>query len=211
MRSSIAFIAAALLAASCVAASESQLVFLNITGMSNGTYVLTIADESITVAPVKVISPTPSPTPTPTPTPVPTPTPGLSEFAKVIKISAEKATADPNRQETAAALAAAVIELKKLVDAKTITTYQQVSQATAFLWDNTVKTAEPWKPTRTAVMDQLAKLAQEGAQAGGYAACLDDVADGLLASAPKAKAEAGGLLLKLLLAILIKTILPLIK
>lgn len=205
MRSSIAFVVT-LLAASYVAASESQLVFLNITGMSNGTYVLTISDESITVAPVKIISPTPSPTPPPTP-----PTPGLSEFAKVIKTSAEKATADPNRQETAAALAAAVIELKKLVDAKTITTYQQVSQATAFLWDNTVKTAEPWKPTRTAVMDQLAKLAQEGAQAGGYAACLDDVADGLLASAPKAKAEAGGLLLKLLLAILIKTILPLIK
>lgn len=212
---SLALCFAALALLCTAAAASDELKLLDITSTSPGQYLLTVAaDGSISLQAARVLTVNPVPPKPPEPPSV------LTERAKAVKAVAEKATADPNRAQTTVALAAAMVQVKKLVDAETLKDYATISAATAFMFDQVLSrtgSEKAWAPVRKLVMDELAKLAQEGVSAGEYSKYLQEVADGLTASAPgvmlgQSPAEAidWAKLLPMLLEIFVKYVLPLL-
>ena len=172
-----------------------------------GTYIL---QDGKLIGPVAVIRPGDSPVPPQPPGPNPPPTPGLSERATAIKTAAMAATADSDRAGTVANLVEAHQQLQPLIGDK-INGYEQVAWTAKLLWNKAEgSNSQAWAPTRKIVFDELAKLAQEGADDVAYAAYFGEIVAGLTASVPEGmRQEAGGEFLKWLL-MFIKEILPIL-
>jgi hypothetical protein len=151
------------------------------------SYLVTIDAQGVAVVfPLKsMIRPGPAPTPIP-----PSPPDVLTERAKAIKAAAEKATSDPDRANTAKGLAALYREIAKLVrqpgqvkDEQSLASAVSVATNT-FLSSRDPKAAPAWQPTRDLFGTQWTVLKARQSLLVEYAILLDEVANGLDASAP---------------------------
>ncbi len=158
-------------------------------GNKPGIYFLRVtvgADGTATITPItKVVSltdPAPGPVP-PGPAPV-----VMTERAKVVKAAADKVQGDPNREATAQALAALYRECAKRAKVGEIDTsdnlLKMLRMSTDLLLSQTGAPPASWQPVRDAVSVQWATVAAKGGGVGDYATLLDEVANGLDASAP---------------------------
>lgn len=183
------------------------------TGNTPGTYYLKVtvaSDGSATVSPLSqvynLVNPTPGPGPGPIIPPEPTP---LTARGKAIQAAAEKVT-DPNREDTAQALAMLYRELGKQVRIGKIADVQSLQTAVKMGGDMllTGKTA-PWQPVRDLLSTQWAGVTAQGGKVADYGVLLEEAANGLDASAPSKaiKPETLALILKIIeivMALLIK-------
>lgn len=132
---------------------------------------------------VVVLSDNPTPTPVP---PVP-PNP-VSGRVKKLYDAALLAVGDPARNQTALELSVLYRESAKKVRDGTISGMQNftafVKAATDMVLDSSAK-SQAWMPFKTALTDEIVKLAQEGANDEAYAKLLDDASVGCESSAPK--------------------------
>ncbi len=169
-----------------VLADDVAVVF---DGNKPGSYIVTVDGlGGITASPLsKVVRIGPSPTPQP---PTPDPSPVLTDRAKAIRDVAMKATADPDRANTAKGLAVLYREVAKLVrqpgQVKDVTSLvTAVSTATnTFLVSRGPNIPAVWQPTRDQFGNQWTTLTAKGAPLTDYATLLDEAASGLDASAP---------------------------
>lgn len=118
------------------------------------------------------------------PQPPPTPVPDeLSSRARQIKKVADAVVGDPKREETAGNLAALTREIAKIMGDK-ITGHSQLTVALTAGYSRVLGgAANQWAPFRETMSRQMTTLVQDGASDAQYAAYLDEVADGLEASA----------------------------
>lgn len=202
----ISFAAAVIAAAMAMASEPVKLIRLPSTP---GVYLVTVTADAVTIESATVITPTTPPTPPQPPQPPQPDT--LTTRAKAIKTAADKATTDPNRAKTAANLGAAMDQVSKGCG-QTFKTYDQIGQAAVWMFDKVVD-AQPnaWKPTRKLIVDEMAKMAQDGATDAQFGAYLGEVASGCNASVPaNAPKEINIDFIMKLLDFFIKYILPLI-
>ena len=169
----------ALLVAPLSLAAEKSLV--DFTGQP-GKYLVTVdAAGKLTIESVKIIKVGSSPAPVPDPDPAPTPV--LTERATAVRDAAAKATADPNRDETATKLAVLYGEIAKRIRAGEVKGVDAISFVAKAGADAVIGTnAATWKPTKDVLGAQVVKLAQEGGKDGDYAKLLDEASAGLTAS-----------------------------
>ena len=173
------------------APTATQVVAVGIQA-NDGLYVLRIEGGEVAgLAPLPIISPNgPAPQPNPNPNPNPQPS-DLTDFAKEVRDAALLATTDPDREATAATLAAAFRELAKKVVSGDLTDREMIALATKItitqvLRGKSTAAQNAWGTARAAIGDQFDEIAQAGGSDGDYADCLNEAADGLQASAPNA-------------------------
>lgn len=132
----------------------------------------------------------PSPTP-PGPGPGPAPVDVLTARAKAIKAAADKITADPNREETAANLAGLWELIRQQVVAGKVTGQADI----AFLIDagnrKVLKPTQvkPWKPVTDLFAQQWNDQARDNSGDEALSAYLAEAVSGMRASAPNYNAE----------------------
>jgi hypothetical protein len=113
------------------------------------------------------------------------PDPVLTERAKLVRDAAAKASADPNKDETAMKLSVLYSEIAKKVGQEIKgqeTISFTIKMATDQVIGTNAATVAAWKPTRDAMTVQFTKLAQEGAKDADYAKWLNEVSTGVQAS-----------------------------
>lgn len=180
----------------CVAPLSAQSVTaVDVTGLSDGNYVLTIRSGQATLRPLVLVPVGPLPTPTPGPIPVPTPTPSptLSERAKAIMEAAKLVQGDTDRAGTAQAITLLYRQLADSIKTGKLGSDQAVmasavKMATDLLLTQRGKPAElGWAPVRDKISDEWVKVVQQGGTRDSYAALLTECADGIAASTPNDK------------------------
>lgn len=163
-----------LLAASAAAQTVTVTgVDVQIAGLKNGSYILTVDGATVT------IRPTDQP-------PVPPRPDVLSDRAKAVRDAALGISGDASRAESAATLAAVTRELAAQVRAGEIAGQEQVAVAVKYAFRLGLESpaAEAaWLPVRDVIGQQHARLAQEAATDTQLADWLDEVSDGLDAAA----------------------------
>jgi hypothetical protein len=163
----------AMFPAACLAADVKAI---DITGVSDGSYMVTITGSAVSMVPLKLINPGNTP---PVP-PVPDPS-QLTERAKAIKAAAI-ALNDP---EMSVKMSLLMDEIAKLIDSGQIATQNKMALAMSkgqsiVLGDKVTA----WKPVTSLISADWAKLVQEGAANADYAKYIREIRDGLRASAP---------------------------
>lgn len=169
---------------------------VEVTGLPDGNYVLSIRSGQALLRPLVLVPLGPLPTPTPGPNPVPTPTPSptLTERAKAIQKAAKDVQGDTDRVGTAQAMALLYRQLADSIKAGTLGSDQAVMAsavkiATDLLLARRGRSAElGWAPVRDAVSSEWVKVVQQGGTRDSYAVLLTECADGLAASTPNDKA-----------------------
>ena len=174
MKRALAGIALYLVAASAAAQTITVTgVDVQIAGLQNGQYILTVNGAEVTI----------HPTDTP---PIPPRPDELSPRAIAVRDAALSVAGDPQRQESAAVLSSVLRELAEQVRGGEITGQEQVAVAVKYAFrmglDSSAVEAA-WMPVRDVIGDQHAKLAQEGADDTAFVVWMDEVADGLAAAA----------------------------
>lgn len=156
------------------APNADRVTAIDLSGVADGQYVLTVSGSQITLVPLTLIRPN-------TPTP-PEPDPDLNARAKAFQTAASKVT-EPKKEETQAALSLLYSQLSQTILDNGITDYQLIaslSQQTAKQVTDKQKATAAWKPVTDLMSDELAKVAAtSGTSATDYAACFTDAADGL--------------------------------
>lgn len=161
-------------------------VYVEVDNTKPGRIMITVAaDGTVTADPTIVIVPGTAPVP---PTPPPTPA-ILTERAKAIKVLSEKVVGDPDREGTANGLALLYRELSKLIKEGKVKDQVTLGEglkvgADTFLSSRGSGVATLWEPVRQELRKQQTALAVKLAPLADYATLLDEVADGLEASAP---------------------------
>lgn len=177
----------------CVEPIAAQSVTaVDVTGLPDGNYVLSIRAGQATLRPLVLVPIGPLPTPTPVPTPTPSPT--LSERAKTIQAAARLVQGDTDRNGTAQAMALLYRQLADSIRAGKLGSDQAV-MASAIKMATDLLLAQRgnaavlgWAPVRDKISDEWSKVAQQGGTAASYAALLTECADGIAASTPNDKA-----------------------
>lgn len=141
-----------------------------------------------------VISPD-GPVPNPQPDPTPNPQPDtLTANAKAIKTAAERATSDPQREQTAMQLSELYRQIAVKVTEKAIVGQEMIALATNF-GTNQLLTGKgsvvltAWQPVRDVFSQQWAAALNKGGSDADYVKVLTDAADGIQASAPNAEPQ----------------------
>lgn len=171
-----------LMALCCAAVASGQDVVkaVDISHLSNGSYVLTIEGDAVKVVPLLLIKPNVAPHPSPE----------LNQRSKTIASKAAAVAGDQHRAETASLLAELYRRIADQIDDGTLQTQQEMQTASAFGIDTLLSrrnVAAAWKPVREQVSDYWVALVQEGKGAVDYSRLLRDVAVGLDASADNAQ------------------------
>lgn len=177
-------------------APAQSVTAVDVTGLSDGNYVLTIRAGQATLRPLVLvpIGPLPTPTPGPTPVPTPQPSPTLTERAKAIQAAARLVQGDTDRAGTAQAIALLYRQLADSIKAGKLGSDQAVmasavKMATDLLLAQRGRPAElGWAPVRDVVSSEWVKVVQQGGTRDSYAALLTECADGIAASTPNDKA-----------------------
>lgn len=181
----------------CVEPTLAQSVTaVDVTGLPDGNYVLTIRSGQALLRPLVLvpIGPLPTPTPGPNPVPTPQPSPTLTERAKAIQKAAKDVQGDTDRVGTAQAIALLYRQLADSIKTGKLGSDQAVmasavKMATDLLLAQRGKAAElGWAPVRDKVSDEWARVVQQGGTRDSYAALLTECADGIAASTPNDKA-----------------------
>lgn len=151
--------------------------------LTDGNYLMTVSGGVITIRPIQWFGPSPSPNPTPTPSPTPD---VLTPRAKLFQTAAQQATADPNRQQTAANLAALFQEVSRLIKAGTIPENQQAQSLALDIGMTQVvlKSTAAWKPFRDAFSAAWNDQTRTGFSSDESVKLLADASAGLMAAAP---------------------------
>ena len=152
------------------------------------------AGQYLITGEVRAVGPVISPDgPAPTPTPDPTPD-ALTARAKAIKMAAEKAISDPNREQTATQLAELYRQIAVKVQDKAIVGQELIAMGVKFGTDHLLTgkgsaVMAAWKPMRDVFSVQWAEVLNKGGDDSAYVALLTETADGLQASAPNAEPQ----------------------
>jgi hypothetical protein len=158
---------------------------LDLTGVADGQYVLTIQRSVVTLQPLNLVKVSPTPTPIPTPDPT-----VLTARALALKTAAEKVT-DPTREENAANLAGLWGLIKQQVDAGKVT--GQANIATLIKNGNQmvlgVVQQRQWKPVFDLFDSQWNDQVRDNSGDAALSAYLGEAVSGLKASAPSYSVE----------------------
>lgn len=152
-----------------------------------GVYVLRFVGGKATLEPaedVELVGPSPAPNPTPIPTPS-----TLTERAKAIKAAADKATADPKRDETAGGLALVYRSAAEAAEKNPATKPETLAYGVATTSDMVIgrpgqsaAAKAAWQGTRDVLGKQLEKAQEDGAGLAEYVKIYKEAAAGLDAS-----------------------------
>ena len=179
-----------LLGLTSAASAQSTVTAIDVTGLQDGQYVLTVRNGQATIQSLRLLTIGPVPTPVPGPTPNPTPVPVLSDRAKAIQAAARLVQSDPDRAGTAQALALMYSQLADAIRAGKLGTdptamAAAVKMTTDLLLTQRGATAPAaWAPVRDLLSDQWSEVARAGGNAASYAELVTDAAKGLSASVP---------------------------
>lgn len=188
-------------------AAETTVTAVDITGLSDGDYILTLKAGVPSFRPLRLL--TPGVVPTPTPIPVPTP---VNSRSKLFQDAASKVAGDSSRDTNAKQLAALYRSLSGFTRPNGTTPAQitnpltlkaVTSQGTDALLPPAVKPS--WQPVRDLLGTQWTLLdAKNDIRITDYADLLDDAATGLEASAPQKSIDPATLqmIIQLILTIL---------
>lgn len=131
----------------------------------------------------------------PVPPPDPPPQPDvLSDNAKAIKVASEKATSDPNREQTAMQMAELYRMISGKVTDKSIVGQEMIAFAVKYGTDQLLTgkgsaVVKAWQPARDVFSSQWAAVVNRGGSDADYAKVLTDAAAGIQASAPNAEPQ----------------------
>lgn len=172
------------------ALAQNVVTAVDITTLTEGSYLLTVKGGTVTVRPINLLQVNPGPNPPPLPPPLPPVIPVLTERAAQIKDAATKVMGDSSRSDTAKALAALYREISKQVAAGKLKG-DQIALATKYGADLLLgNKTQSWAPVRSLMSDQWAAVQQRGEGDQGIFALLNDVANGLDASVENRQAQA---------------------
>lgn len=177
-------------------ATDTPMVAVDVTGLPDGDYVLSMKSGVVNIRPFTLLTPSEIPIPPgPSPTPVPVPTPA-NDRTKLFQDAAAKVAGDSSREDNAKKLAALYRVITGYARPSGTTPPQVTSpavlkaltsQATDALLAPAAKTS--WQPFRDTLGTQWTLLdAKAGVTIEDYAKLMDDAAAGLDASAPNKKA-----------------------
>jgi hypothetical protein len=189
MKSLIAGLSVLVLLIGAMPAAAQPVKAIDITNVTDGTYVLTIAGGAVTLRPLSLSVPNVTPGPGPQP-PVP---PALTR-AQQIQAAAESATADPSRQETAATLAALYDMVNQQVKAGKATGQLTIAKALqacdSFALPKGAIAAAAWKPFQVKFASLWEAQVQTNVDDGELAKLIDETVTGLKAAAPNMSTQA---------------------
>jgi len=155
--------------------NSDRVTAIDLSGVADGQYVLTVSGSQITIVPLTLIRPN-------TPTP-PDPDPDLNARAKKFQAATIAVTGDADKATTTAAMSELYRQLGKAVLDKGISDYQIIGQIVKMAEKQVLEkqnAVTAWKPVTDLSSNELAAVAAtSGTSAGDYAACLVDAAEGL--------------------------------
>lgn len=171
-----------MLALLCGSLFGQEITAVDVSGLSDGQYVLTVEGGNVAVVPLTLITPGNNPTPTPKPNPQPQPD-MLTARAKAIQSAAAQVTGDPKRTETADSLAYMYSAIADQITSGTISDYKSAEMAATMAGNLTLAgVSKQWQPVRDVFNAQWVKLTQEGGELADYAKLLQEASSGLAAT-----------------------------
>jgi hypothetical protein len=186
-----------------IQATEPPVIAVDISTLSDGSYVLVKAGGTVTLRPLQLIVPSVAPTPIP-----PQPQPSVLTARQIAFRDKTQAVATDAAKAQGPALAALYRQVGKSVRTGQLGDAATAAMATKAATDLLLTTnAAPWAGVRQTLSDEWTKLQTSGAPIASYAELLEDAAVGIEAASPRAIDPA---MLALILEI-VKIILALFK
>lgn len=162
------------------AQTPTPVVAIDVTALSDGSYVLTKVGGNVSLRPLQLIVPNVGPTPPPPPVDPQVLTARAKAFA------AETKKVQPPDLANGAAIGALYLQLAKAARAGQIADGATLGTATKAATDLLLAgKAAPWTGVRQLLSDEWGKLQQAGASVPAYADLLEDAAAGIESASPR--------------------------